>query len=198
MLRGGSYVSLDCALGNMEAVMPIDAEMQEQLSRLSLRTLDSPPLIKERRESFHSPPAGTPSRESGIRSRSTSIAPALRELEQIRLSTSPDAKRSPPMRSRARSMCNWGACRAAPRAAGDESDDANSTPAFADLQPLKFLGSGAFANVFMCRDKVWGGMRVREPTQHLSFPPGRLQPLKFLGSGAFANVFMCREKVWGA
>jgi hypothetical protein len=156
MLRVSSAISLDCALGSFESVMPIDAEMQKRLSRLSLRTLDSPPLIKERRESFHGPhPGAAPgAREPVLRSRTPSIAPALKELEQIKMNTCPDAKKSPRMRSRAKSVVGGRENIPTVDTAGDEGDDATSTPAFGDLQPLKFLGSGAFANVFMCRDQV--------------------------------------------
>eukprot|EP00962_Isochrysis_galbana_P040648 scaffold14763_cov222-Isochrysis_galbana.AAC.1 len=61
------------------------------------------------------------------------------------------------MRPPSKSVCGWGPHRLATGNAGEAGARAVCPPAFADLQPLKFLGSGAFANVFMCRDKVRAG-----------------------------------------
>ena len=148
MLRAPS-ASLDMALG--DGSLPIDEKMQQQLSRLSFsRDVSSPPLIRERRESFSLPHVSPE-----MRSRSPSIAPALRELEQIRANVDPDhACQWPPvMRARARSIS---LDRGSITSSHGSPTKCWRMPALADLQPLKFLGAGAFANVFMCRDVQTG------------------------------------------
>jgi len=147
-------------LSATSATVPISSEMQDQLSSLKPRAVDSPPLIMERRNSFGSG-LNLQANPSPQRFHS-SLPPALRELDEIQRHSAPKPQRLSYANAKPEAKCEARPKDQPPAGREREDDDDQccaagcAKPAFGDLQPLKFLGAGAFANVFMCRDMRTG------------------------------------------